>query len=96
MKPYVESGRAAQRRLESGPVREHPSRQRLYNNLRAMKQVINTFGVAAIMLIPAFGVITGSAFIAAVTAGHFLLVICVLELFERAIKRELSALDDSA
>lgn len=96
MTPYVESGRAAERKLESRTTTTRPERERLMGNLRGLKQVINTFGIAAILLIPAIGIIAQSAFMAALAAGHFLVVICALELIERGVKRELANLDGGA
>lgn len=96
MTPYVDSGRTAQRKLARKQADGRPERRRLMSNLRGLKQVINTFGVAAIFLIPVIGVVSQSAALAAVAAGHFLLVICVLELMERGIKRELAEFDASA
>ena len=95
MTPYVESGRAAERKLERKTTSSQPERQRLMSNLRGLKQVINTFGIAGILLIPAIGIIAQSAFMAALVAGHFFVVICGLELVERGIKRELSEMDEA-
>ncbi|MBZ0137614.1 MAG: hypothetical protein K8I27_14705 [Planctomycetes bacterium] len=88
MKPYVESGRTAQRLLWTAS----PERQRVLGNLRGLKQVINTFGVTAILLIPAVGAVTGDSAAACVVALHSLLVICVLEVVERRAKRKLTQL----
>ena len=95
MTPYVESGHAATRKLKRHDQTSQPVRQRLIDKLRGLKQVINTFGIAGILLIPAIGIIAQSAFLAAVAAGHFLLLICILELIERGVKRELADLDSS-
>lgn len=95
MKPYVESGQAAQRRLNAPEPRQDPARRRALSNLRALKQVINTLGVSAIAVVPTVGLLTQSAAVAALTAGHFLFIICILELVERGVKRELSNLDAS-
>jgi hypothetical protein len=87
MKAYVESGRTAQRQLES--KRGNASESRLLSNLRGYKQVINTFCVAAIVLTPTIGVLTRSSAVAMFVAMAFLAVICVLERAERGAKRRL-------
>lgn len=87
MKPYVESGRKAQQRLR--PDAAVAGEARLLSSLRGFKQVINTLGVAGILVIPLVGVTMRSAAASAIVALHFLLVIMLLELLERRVKREL-------
>ncbi|MCA8911172.1 MAG: hypothetical protein KDB82_05685 [Planctomycetes bacterium] len=90
MKPYLESGRAAERQLETQPgAAPDAVERRLLSNLKAFKQVINVLGVFGIVLIPLIGVMMHSAFIAAVVALNFLAVIVLLELMERRVKRDL-------
>ena len=96
MKPYVESGQAAQRKLERGPEVASTERQRVMANLCGLKQVINTLGVMAILVVPLVGFLAQSAFTAMWVAVFFLLFIIVLELMERGVKRELAALDEQS
>ena len=89
MNAYVESGRNAQRLLvqANSSARE----QRLLESLRGFKLVINLMGAAAIFGIPAVGALLWSAQAAAYVALNFLAVIVVLELMERRVKHELTA-----
>jgi hypothetical protein len=88
MKPYHESGQAAQRKLQSKPAAD-ATEKRLLGNLRGYKQVINLMAGFGLVLIPSLGLIMQSALIAACVALNFLMVIIVLELLERRVKSAL-------
>ena len=90
MKPYVESGRRAQQRLENRESINDNARERYFmDRLRGFKQVINTLSVTGIVMIPLVGISTHSAFLAAVVALMYAGIIGLLELGERRVKREL-------
>lgn len=90
MKPYVESGKRAQQRLENRTVAKDGAREEYFiGRLRGFKQVINTLAVSGIVLIPLIGFSTGSAFMAAVVALGYAAIISLLELGERRVKRDL-------
>ena len=88
--PYLESGRAAEKLLQTQPA-VHAHEQRLLASLRGFKQVINLLGAFGIVLIPVIGVLARSAPIAAVVALNFLGVIILLEMMERRVKHALHA-----
>lgn len=90
MNAYTASGKAASQRL-AGRCRDGRERYCL-QRLRGFKQVINLFCFTALAAIPAAGIIAQSAALAAVVSLSFLLVIWLLEVGERAAKRELADL----
>lgn len=89
MKPYVKSGKTAQRKLaRSRGVERENGKARFIERLRGFKQVINTLGVSGLIMIPLIGVLMKSAFIAAVVAMLYAAVLFLLEGMERRVKRE--------
>jgi hypothetical protein len=93
MKPYVESGIRASRRLS--PARANGNVAYCRQRLRGFKQVINTLCVCAIIAVPATGVVTQRPHTPAIVALSVLLAIWLLECGERGVKREMQRLRES-
>jgi Flp pilus assembly protein TadB len=88
-KPYVESGRQAAQRLAP---RHDGAKRHCLERLRGFKQVINVMCLVAILAVPIAGVATQNPRYAVAVGLVFLLLIWMLEIGERAAKRELKRL----
>lgn len=90
MKPYVESGKAAQRRLTRTRASDDSTVEARYiERLRGFKQVINTLAISGLVMIPLMGVMMQSAFVAAIVAMVYAALLFLLEGMERRVKSDL-------